>query len=976
MKIKNPLPLIKHFFKNEPQIWISFAIPFVIMIISYLVFGVYPIKVTSAAGDRVFSNSVLSLDLNAQYVYYFAYMKDVFAGNESLFYSWGRNLSGEFVGIIGYYLFSPFNLIVWAFPLSHITEGLLLMIVTKIGSVGALMAVYLSKGRKLPKTAVIIFSVMYALTSYNIVQTMNPMWLDGVMILPIIALGVEALMREGRYKLLIFSLFYAFVTCFYIGYMLGIFAAMYFVYYALASRKATTENTLLILKRGGMFAGAAVIAVLSSCFMLLPVYSSLSMGKFEFSDPDYSMRTSFTFLEMTSKLFPNSYDTVRPQGLPFLYCGTLAAVLLPIYFFCSRIRRAKRVAGAVLLIVLGVCMYITPVDMFWHGGQVPNWLPYRYSFVLCFLVLAFGADVFTHIQKIPHKAVGLSALAFAGLMLYWEQANTFVSDLGNSGRDVLNNLSVVLPAFGILVLITAYVFLTKDKLNKKKLASIVLIVIVSLEMYYNTQFQIVKQNTDIVYSTRDSFNNIILPTREVADEIQKNDPGFYRMEKTFSRTVNEPLALGMKGISHSSSMLNDEAILFLKRMGYSARSHASYYRGETPISNDLMGFRYTLSCLDNNVVNIKSAEDIEVVKNETAMPLAYIVDNKIANLVFDEDDVFFNQSLMLSLMLGEEQYVSYYKEMPSDDILTQNLEFARVGEGHDRYEKSNLNSDAYIDFFITAQYTGSYYMYLPTRYDRRCDLYVNDVRMGVYFESDNLHIKYLGEFKAGEEFKVRLKLQRDKVFFRNARFVWFDEELYNKDIQRLHEMNQNTVFEAKSNTRLQITTNYHEAGVLFTSIPMEPGWTIRINGKKVTPYKLADALIALEVPAGENIIEFSFFPNYMPVGISLSFLGASAVLFMNSIMFKLSLKRKRVGIKRDDYDGYDEDYIDYDNEYVDFNFDDLENMENENTIEEEDSDIVEFGEDFEIVDINPDMIIGNIEDEEGEKGKGDNASDD
>ena len=35
----------------------------------------------------------------------------------------------------------------------------------------------------------------------------------------------------------------------------------------------------------------------------------------------------------------------------------------------------------------------------------------------------------------------------------------------------------------------------------------------------------------------------------------------------------------------------------------------------------------------------------------------------------------------------------------------------------------------------------------------------------------------------------------------------------------------------------------------MTSIPYEPGWTIKVDGKKVEPIALADALIGIRVPA-------------------------------------------------------------------------------------------------------------------------------
>ena len=57
-----------------------------------------------------------------------------------------------------------------------------------------------------------------------------------------------------------------------------------------------------------------------SCYMLIPVYNSLSYGKFDFSEPDYSsVYTNFNLIEFLDKLFPNTYDTVRMSGLPFIY---------------------------------------------------------------------------------------------------------------------------------------------------------------------------------------------------------------------------------------------------------------------------------------------------------------------------------------------------------------------------------------------------------------------------------------------------------------------------------------------------------------------------------------------------------------------------------------------------------------------------------------------------------------------------------
>lgn len=61
--------------------------------------------------------------------------------------------------------------------------------------------------------------------------------------------------------------------------------------------------------------------------MILPVYNSLQNGKFSFTEPDYSLVNNFNLIDIARKLFPNTYDTVRMEGLPALFCCSLALVL-------------------------------------------------------------------------------------------------------------------------------------------------------------------------------------------------------------------------------------------------------------------------------------------------------------------------------------------------------------------------------------------------------------------------------------------------------------------------------------------------------------------------------------------------------------------------------------------------------------------------------------------------------------------------
>lgn len=878
---------LKRFFITDYQFPLSFAIPLFILLLSYFIFGVYPF------GEE----SVLSLDLNGQYVYYYDYMYDVLAGKESIFYSWCRNLSGEFMGIIGYYLGSPFNFLVWIFPRTMITEGLLTMMVCKVGAIGLCMSVYLSRGKGFKPLTCIIFSVCYALCSYTIVQTMNPMWLDGVMILPIIAYGIEKLIDEGKFIMLTVSLVYAFVTCFYIGFMIAIFSAIYFLYCAVASHKEGLSR--LFIGRGLLFTGTALVSAMMSCYMLIPVYNSLSYGKFDFSEPDYSsVYTNFNLIEFLDKLFPNTYDTVRMSGLPFIYCGTIVLLFLPCYFFMKKIRGRDRIAGAVIISVLCVSMWICQVDMLWHGGQLPNWLPYRYSFMLSFLMTAFAAKAFDNIEEIRKKQLAGIALAWFAVLVYIESQDNYLEDIS---RDTMDSLLVILPAMAILLIISAVVIQLKDKLHRKGIC-VILVAVISAEAFCNTLVQIIRQDFDIVYSTKPSYNNVIDPTREVVDEIKANDDGFYRIEKTYFRTVNDPLACGMYGLSHSSSTLNAKPIALLSYLGFTARSHYTRYSGATEITKSLFGVKYELSCPDNSTSNIKSRDDITVKENPLAMPMAYLVDKGVAQLSFTDADPLSeissplstteplkNQNVLLARMLGREydQTNEYFTRIIDDVELEKvNVKQGKTTDGHHSFKKIEPNLNTELVYTFTMPETSALYMYLPSKYERQVNVWLNrEVFLGTYFEGDNNSIMKIGDFEAGESVTIGLTLTRDDLYFREAQFLYCNSEAIEADLGELKANNAETVAERVAPTKVKITVNAQgDNTLLMTTIPVEKGWTVLVDGEKTDYIEVLDALIGVQLTPGEHTIEMSFVTAGYPAAVIISAAGllifvAAAIIY-------------------------------------------------------------------------------------------------
>lgn len=864
--MKNVISSVWAFVKQKHAYFLSFLLPPAILFIAYALFKVYPF------GER----SVLSLDLNAQYVYYFDYMYDVFAGKESLFYSWSRNLSGEFMGIIGYYLASPFNFIVWLFPRKMITEGLLSMMLAKTAAVGLTSCIFLKGHRGYSDTTSVIFSVTLAQCGFFVVQTMNPMWLDGLVALPLVVMGVERVCDKRKFLLYVLSLLYIFVANFYIGYMIGIFSALYFLYY-MASGKSKNKCFGEVCGATLMYGLSSVSAILMSCFMIFPVYKSLSNGKFTFSNPDYTPIENFNILDIIIKLFPTTYDTVRMEGLPVLYCGTLTLILAAVYFAARKIPAREKISGAVLLGVLVVSMYVRPVDMMWHGGQMPNWLPYRYSFLISFLLIAFGAEAFENIRSVRAKSLG-GCFALVLLML-------LICDY-HEGNDYFDTKLIILIPLGVLVIvgIMAYVF----RQYKHPAVSVTLCTVVCAELLMNTTLTLYDMHDDIVFSTRASYLGDIPYSRKITDQIHELDSGFYRMEKTYHRCVNDPIALRMYGMSHSSSTLNDRAIELLKSLGFAGREHYTRSDGSTMLNDDIFGVKYILSkyaCMTpySETVDIENELGVTVYKNPDALGIAYLADSDIIGWEFAEESPFVAQNKLAALLCGSdtESAEPVFKRTEDYTLNSSNINVGLTTDGHDSYRKRDTEAQAWIEWEVTIPEAGALYMFLPSEHERETKLYVNDEYRANYFKYENYSIEYITNLEADESVKIRLKLLDDAVFTKTPQFYYVDQTALDKFNAEMTARNAETTLVRNSGTSLSLTVNAAEDCALFTTIPIEEGWSAFIDGEPVAlKSTLNSSLLCFEVPVGSHDIELRFFPAGLKVGLMFTASGALLLVIM------------------------------------------------------------------------------------------------
>ena len=763
------------FKKEYGYICLGALIPAILFFLIYLARGLYPFG----------SGTVLVLDLNGQYVYFFEYLKSAVLDGNSLLYSWSRALGGEFLGMYAYYVASPLSYLICLFPADKTQEFLLVMFMLKSALCGGTMAFFLHKHSiNKNKLTIITFSIMYALSAYCVVQQNNTMWIDAVMWLPLVAYGVEQIVKYGKYKMFVIFLALTLASNFYIGYMVCIFVLLYYFYFILAYKDNNVNNPNRESRhfgksfvRIGFF---SAIAVCIAAVIVIGAYYSLQFGKNEFTNPSWEIKMKFDFFDLLFKLLPSSYDTVRIDGLPFVYCGLLSVVLAPLYFCSRKISLREKIGSGVLLLIFVFSFMITSLDLIWHGFQKPQWLNARFSFMFCFLLIYLAFRAFEHFEEIKAKNIAaVSAFIFMFVVLLQNFSEEFKAKLvalsyGPNEEDFMVHEFATIAL--TIVCLVAYIILIAlmAKVKNKELVSAVLLCVVCGELFFSGLCNINDLDKDVGYTTYESYNEFNDLFRPVTETLTKEyDTSFYRFEKTYHRKLNDNMALGIRGVSNSTSTLNKETINFLRMLGYYSQSHKSQYKGGTIVTDSLLGMKYIISDRDYSPLygdpvltgedyaaymgmtmdelreetfadkyKDYTAEDLYVYYNPYALSLAFAASDAIFDVNMKDHNTYVSKdsadyeekynpdgytspftrtNALLSAIIGEE--VEVFKAATQVDVSLDNVSHKISPTSHNLYKKINTSKDGTITYTYSVPEGHMLYLFFPAYYNREIDLF-------------------------------------------------------------------------------------------------------------------------------------------------------------------------------------------------------------------------------------------------------------
>ncbi|MFD3659698.1 YfhO family protein [Streptomyces sp. NPDC058659] len=344
------------------------------------------------------------VDLGQQYLPYHAYWRAFLRGEThgDAFLNWNTGFGSNFLGDIGTYLSSPFDLLVVLFPADRIELALYVVTAVKISAAGGAAALLLLRLRPGPWPVAAALGTAYALSGWTLnLGATVPMWLDGLVAFPLLCL-VGEWARTGRRPVLgpvVVAL--AWIANFYTAYMATLGAAVF-----LAVRLLTAEESATARQR---IAGAlrAARGVLIGIGLAAPLVVIVFLAT-KVADP--TPVTTFApvpWTDVLARFLPGTASVSSPA----LFIGTPALALALTLPFNGAVAPRVRAGWTAAVVLVTLSLQWEPTHLLWHAGASPNGAPYRQTFVLCGLLLI--AAWFSVAQGVPRP----SALLAGGALL-------------------------------------------------------------------------------------------------------------------------------------------------------------------------------------------------------------------------------------------------------------------------------------------------------------------------------------------------------------------------------------------------------------------------------------------------------------------------------------------------------------------------------------------------------------------------------
>lgn len=768
--------------------------------------GIYPLG----------PESFLTEDLKYQYIDFFTWFRHVLTGEANIFYSFAQGMGSNTWGLYSYYLASPFNFIILLFDEANLTLAIYVIVALKLACMNVAMAWYLRRRFELTRSWALALALCYTWSTWSATNLRNPLWLDALILLPLMAWSCRQLLRTGRFIGLSLLVAADVITCWYMAYITLLFCCL-FVLFELAVMIYDDEvrpARSWIAGRAVRFTAAILLGLGLSAWTFVPTVLAMMGG---------GAKTAVGMFQ--------TYPTALIRGfLPFawnidhapqFYTGLIPLVLAIAMLFEKRIDKKLRALTFVFAGFLVVSSVLGPLMYVWCGFRQPNGFYCRIAFLLSFLEI--WAAAFLLMRRAACRAEGSNTRTVS-----WTEAG---------GRSACAApIARKLAPFGALVLVLA-------------------------DLGFNAH---VCWNQLYINYPQDTHDTYVNEVDTQVRELKKLDAdAFYRVDKTYNRAgaaFNEGISHGFNQLSTYSSANNPQAVAFLNSLGYSSEGEfSSVYAAPNLVMDSLLGVRYigtwskpvesTETTLPHS--NVTSP----VYYNPHALSLGYPRANGTdSESTLQGDNPFERQNALFAELTGIDRplytQLQGVEQARSDASITWAVELPAHTIGY-TYAQTGVESDwsQSVGLIVGGEMISSE----ATRFS-------HNVR--AFGESGDESIQHeISMVQGSPETQLPPKSQ--------CLFYALNIDVFEEGIERLQS--RQFTPDVLEDGRVEGTYNAEMQTDLVLSIPYDKGWSATIDGKEVAlSPAFGGGMSQIQVPEGSHRIEMRFQSPGFTVGCAAS----------------------------------------------------------------------------------------------------------
>ena len=858
---------------------LAFAFPcagmlFVMLVSRYEPFGNY---------------SMLYSDMYHQYYPFFVAFREALRSGESLLHSWSVGLGMDYLGLIAYYLASPLNLLSVIVPQDWLLEYFSLLVPVKLGLAGLFFSIFLKKMFDKEDLSIAVFGAFYGLCAWALGYQWNVMWLDTFALLPLVALGTVALLRDKNFILYTVTLFFSVFANYYIGFFTCIFVLLLFFIYEIC-RWQGVKRFFQDLCRIAFF---SILAIGMTAILELPAYAALQTTQSSVNQFPKGFRMNIAgentwkgLLEAMRKVAGNMGGGIEPtfkEGLPNLYSGMGSILLGFLYLTARDVKLRDKICAVFLLLFFMLSFILRQLDYIWHGFHFTNMIPYRFSFLFSFalLYMAYRAWLMRHSFKFWQ--VLIAVVLTLGILACSEQREDWVYLLYNLGFLVLYTGILIYNKSGKKLAEDADQQEIKQHIavmkRRNQLAAMLMLAVMAVELICNlVSFGVRFSGTSVSNYPRGTTYSasVIRYMKE-----REDDNLFYRAETTHSQTLNDGALNGYNGVSAFTSSANVKVTEFMQTLGYGAKNTYNRYCYEeaSPVSNLFLNLKYMIERdgRDKDSTYFKEINrfgDAVLLQNNYHLPLGFLTEPELAELEFDVSNNGFQfQNQLISAATGVQEDV--WSILSGEDLIIEGQDVTITEQNPTGYCKYKVDlANGTIVYSYTVDTDGFMCIYVNQPKRNGVAIWVNGQQR--YTESITLpQMLAVGDVSMGDvvELKATCKTAGESsnmtisaAVLNQARFE-----------QAFAELRASTLeLTAFANTEVIGTIDCDRDGLLYTSIPQNGNWHVEVDGEEAEAVAVGEAMTSVMLTEGTHEVRFFYHNKAFALGWKIS-LACAAV---------------------------------------------------------------------------------------------------